>query len=101
MYSAYSIFNVYKIQFHKLLKHIILHTIDTYSISIKSVLSFLVFSDVGILPPAFLQASLADWMSTENLRTTCGATFVGPLVHGSQHFFGTVLAQCPTTGQIV
>ena len=59
------------------------------------------FSDVGILPPAFLQASFEDWMSTENLRTTCGATLVSPPVPGTQHFFGTVLAQCTTIGQIV
>ena len=47
-----------------------------------------------------LQASLEDWMSTENLRT-CGVTLVSPPVPGTQHFFGTVLAQCTTTGQIV
>ncbi|KAJ7394563.1 hypothetical protein OS493_000379, partial [Desmophyllum pertusum] len=31
-------------------------------------------NDVGIPPPGFLQASLDEWMSTNNLKTVCGSS---------------------------
>ena len=53
-------------------------------------------SDVNASPPAFLQASIEEWMSTDRINSQCGSTIIGPLQPGSPHFFGNVVVQTQT-----